>query len=340
MSNRSNPNHYAKNQRVKPTYIIITLLLLLTISCNSSIKYQQNQGEIFGTLYHITYQHAEDLNDTIYNQLLKFDSSLSVFNKTSIISNINNNISTETDYWFNTIFTKSKEIHLATNGAFDPTISPLINAWGFGFKKIDNITDNLIDSLLLSVGMDKITLTNNTIEKENPNTTLNFSAIAKGYACDIIANLLASYLIENYLIEIGGEVVANGSNPTGEAWRIGINTPKTGSTEVETILHLTNGAVATSGNYRNYYLKDGKRISHTIDPRTGHPTNNNLLSATVIATDCTRADAYATAFMVLGVERSLELANRTSNLETLLIYSTPENTHKQIQSAGLHHYLH
>ncbi|MFI3239997.1 MAG: FAD:protein FMN transferase [Bacteroidales bacterium] len=319
---------------------LILITSLLFFSCNRATEYQQNQGKIFGTLYHVTYQHNENLGESIHNKLLSIDASLSVFNDTSTISKINTNQSDQTDYLFNQVFNKSREIYHATNGAFDPTISPLINAWGFGFKNIDNVTPTLINSLLQTVGMNQITLTNNTIEKVNPNTTLNFSAIAKGYACDLIAQLLQSQGIENYLVEIGGEVIANGTNPTGEPWRIGINTPEIGSTEVETILHLTNGAVATSGNYRNFYIQDGKRISHTINPRTGYPTENNLLSATVIAEDCTTADAYATAFMVLGVERSLELANSTPNLETLLIYSTTDNPHAQLHSTGLHNYLH
>ena len=307
-------------------FLVVFAVVSLWKVKGNQILYQYNEGLIFGTVYHITYQYSEDLQSEINALLKRFDKSLSPFNEESIIAAINRNDTTvRVDEYFKTVFNRSKEIYVASEGAFDPTVSPLINVWGFGFSKADDITPFKIDSLLQMVGMDKISLLSGKVIKKDRRMTLNFSAIAKGYSCDIVADFLDSKGIENYIVEIGGEIVAKGKNEKGKCWQVGIDKPilnTAGVTnEIECIASLCNGAMATSGNYRNFRYVDGKRVAHTIDPVSGYPVQHNLLSVTVIADDCMTADAYATAFMVLGVDKSLELAKKTPHIEALFICS-------------------
>ena len=308
--------------------------------------YQRNEGLVFGTVYHMTYRYTEDLQSEINALLKEFDNSLSPFNEKSVITAVNKNDSAvRLDKYFEVVFNRSKEIHIASGGAFDPTVSPLINAWGFGFSKGDSVTSFQIDSLLQFVGMDKISLSEGKITKKNPGMTLNFSAIAKGYSCDVVADFFDSKGISDYIVEIGGEIVAKGKNDKGKCWQVGIDKPvldASGTTnEIECIASLCDRAMATSGNYRNFRYVGNKRVAHTIDPVSGYPVQHSLLSATVIADDCMTADAYATAFMVLGVDKSLELAKKTPRLEALLIYSTgADSTANAIaMTPGMKNYL-
>lgn len=324
----------------------IVLFLLLQLARNgkeATTPYQRDEGLIFGTIYHITYQHPEGLKEDIEAELQQFNNSLSPFSKESVITKINNNTSTQTDAWLDTVFRTSQEVYRITDGAFDPTISPLINAWGFGFSKQDSITPAMIDSILQFVGMERISCQGGEITKQDPRMTLNFSAIAKGYACDVIGDLLIEKGVENFLVEIGGEITAKGSNPKGEAWRVGINTPVEGSpalsNDIEEVVQIHNGGMATSGNYRNFYIKEGKRIAHTIEPKSGYPVQHSLLSATVIAKNCMLADAYATAFMVMGVEQSLEIAESLPEVEAFFIYADSDQTHAFAQTSGMSNYI-
>ncbi len=312
--------------------IIICLLLFggvgLVRHCKR-VAYQHDEGFIFGTLYHISYRYDRSLSDEIKNRLLQFDASLSPFNDTSIISQVNRNETVTTDTWFERVFTASQEIYRRTGGAFDPTLSPLINAWGFGFKAGLLPDSTQVDSLRSLVGMDKLTLVDHRIVKSDTAVTLNFSAIAKGYACDVIGELLKEYDIADFMVEIGGEIYAHGVNAEGRPWRIGVNRPTiadgiTGT--IEEIVELTDAGMATSGNYRNYRIVDGKRIAHTIDPTSGYPVQHNLLSATVVAPDCATADAYATAFMVMGMERSRALLDSLAGIEALFLYQSDSDT--------------
>ncbi len=324
-------------------FIVLFLLLQLLRSGEATTPYQRDEGLIFGTIYHITYQHPESLKEAIDDELQRFNNSLSPFSKESVITQINNNSSMQTDGWFDTVFRASQEVYRVTNGAFDPTISPFINAWGFGFSKQDSITPALIDSIRQFVGMERVSCHEGVVVKQDPRMTLNFSAIAKGYACDVIGELLASKGVNNFLVEIGGEITARGNNSRGEAWRVGINTPEEGSPalskDIEEVVQIHNGGMATSGNYRNFYIKEGKRIAHTIDPQSGYPVQHSLLSATVIAENCMLADAYATAFMVLGVERSMEIAESLPQLEAFFIYATTDDTHAFVQTSGMSRYI-
>lgn len=312
--------------------IVLFLVAFLVISairrCDRA-SYQYDEGIIFGTFYHITYKSSASLSEEIKQQLLRFDASLSPFNDTSLISQVNRNEPAATDRWFKRVFTASQQIYHRTEGAFDPTISPLVNAWGFGFKQGIIPDSAQVDSLLTHVGMDKLSLEGDRVIKTDSAVTLNFSAIAKGYACDVIGELFADHGIDNFMIEIGGEILARGKNPDGEVWRVGINRPTIADGEagtIEEILQVTDAGVATSGNYRNYRIVNGKRIAHTIDPVTGYPVQHSLLSATVLAPDCMTADAYATAFMVMGLERSRALVDSLPGVEALFLYQNPTDT--------------
>ena len=230
-----------------------------------------------------------------------------------------------------------------TDGAFDITVAPLVNAWGFGFgnQNLSSLPD--LDTIMPYIGYKKIRLENNRIIKEDRRIMLDASAIAKGQGCDVIAALLEKNGIKNYMVEIGGEIACKGLNPKGEKWRIGIDKPvddpANENPELETVLVLSDVGLATSGNYRQFYMKDGKKYAHTINPKTGRPTDHNLLSVTVIAPNCMQADAYATAFMVLGVERSLEICNQFDDMECYLIYSDKDDANKIAYSNGFEKYF-
>lgn len=318
-------------------YTILFLLGLSIIGCTSKTTYQRNEGLIFGTIYHITYEYNQDLSDQITHLLTDFDLSLSTYKQESVISKINNNASAETDQYFRTVFTRAKEITVATGGAFDMTVAPLVNAWGFGFSKKDSVTSELIDSLMSVVGMDMVNLVDGKIVKEQAGIMLDGSAIAKGYAVDVVAELLEEKGIENYMVEIGGELRVKGLNPKGSFWKVGIDKPiddpEVLERELQEIIAISDIALATSGNYRNFYLKDGKKYAHTISPFTGHPVDHQLLGVSVLAPDCMTADAYATAFMVLGVEKGMAIASEDPTLEAYFI-SANEGEYQIHQTDG------
>lgn len=304
-------------------FALIALIFLLLPSKNEK-NFIKNQGQIFGTFYNITYQADEDLQEKIEQELAKFDRSLSAFDSLSILSKINRNLEVETDTFFEKMYFQAEEISRLTFGAFDITVMPLVNAWGFGFKTENFPSSDKIDSLREFVGFEKISLADHKIFKQDERTMLDGGAIAKGQAVDVISDLLASVGCENFLVEIGGEVVCKGKNPSGEKWSIGIDKPEESPLQtgnVQLILQATDFAVATSGNYRQFYYRDGRRFSHTIDPRTGFPVEHSLLSATVIAPSCLKADALATACMVLGTEAGLQLCENLDGVEAFFIYN-------------------
>jgi len=307
-------------------YLFLIFLLAGTawiLSKSAAKSMYVSEGKIFGTVYHIKYEYTRDLHDEIRAELLKVDSSLSLFNESSLLSRLNRNETDECDSLFVEVMRKAEEVARATDGAFDVTVAPLVNAWGFGFKNAGNVTQAQIDSLLPLVGHDKVRLENgNRLWKQHPGVTVDCGAIAKGYAVDRVARMLNVLGIGNYMVEIGGEVVTHGKNAEGKKWRIGVNKPVdgAGSAEVQNVLALDNLALATSGNYRNFYYKDGKKYAHSIDPRTGWPVQHSLLSASVIAPDCATADAYATAFMVMGMDRAEEVLVKHPELKAFFIY--------------------
>ncbi len=300
---------------------------------------QRGEGSVFGTFYHIAYQSGQNLQTGVEATLQEVDKSLSPFNKESVITAINNNTSMDTNTMFTDVFQLAQEVSVATDGAFDITVAPLVNLWGFGFKNMDNVSEEKVDSLLQYVGYEKVKLVEGKIVKECPETMLDCSAIAKGYGVDAVGLYLESQGVKNYMVEIGGEVRVRGTNPKGELWHVGINKPNDDPTnmnnEIEQVLQLTQMAMATSGNYRNFYEKDGKKYAHTIDPRTGHPVQHSILSSTVLAKDCATADAYATAFMVLGLEEAKKVLAQHPELMAFFIYSDDEGGTHDWCSPGL-----
>ncbi len=322
--------------KLYPTFnkhILFILFTILLISCKSSSKeaeltYYQESGEIFHTTFHIKYEYDRSVSEEIMEALQRFDDSLNPFKENSIIGKVNNNVPVKLDSMFLKVFNKSMEVARITDGKFDITASPFINAWGFGFKDMDNVTKEKIDSMKPFVGYNKIRIEDGVVVKDDPRVQINTSGISKGYSCDIVAYLLQELGIKNYMVEIGGEITMKGINEKGNCWRIGIDKPTDDSTamqrELQIILSICDKAVATSGNYRNYYMKDGVKYSHTIDPQTGYPSEQNILGATIIADDCITADAYATAFMAMGVEKSVEVAHTIPGLHYYFIYVKPD----------------
>ena len=297
---------------------------MMLVSCATE-SYIKDSGMVFGTTYSITYQYHENLKSDIEGVMQQVDNSLSPFNKSSVITAINNNTSTKADKYLTEVFTLAQTVNKETDGAFDITVAPLVNAWGFGFRNGTRPTDTQTDSLLAIVGQEKVTLKDGEIIKSDPRIMLDCSAIAKGFGVDKVAEFLAGKGIENFLVEIGGEISARGKNSRGTEWNIGVTKPVDDSLSInqenQAVLQITDKAMATSGNYRNFYYEGGKKYAHTINPHTGKPAQSDILSATVIAQTCAVADAYATAFMVLGSEKAKEILKKHPELQAYLILS-------------------
>ncbi|MCD4745471.1 MAG: FAD:protein FMN transferase [Bacteroidales bacterium] len=284
-------------------------------------------GETQGTYYAITYyeKNGNNYQQQIDSLLKEFDKSVSLWVPLSVISRVNkNDTCVIADDVFIDIFNLSKIISEKTNGAFDITVGPIVNAWGFGFYDRLKVNQKVIDSLFPLINYKAVRLEKNKIIKENPEIQLDFNAIAQGFAVDIIGKYLESKGINNYLIDIGGEVLGKGKKDNGEYWKVGIEKPSENLSDeriLKAIVKLENKAIATSGNYRKYIEEDGIRYSHTIDPKTGYPVKHSLLSVTVLSDNCASADAYATAFMVMGLDKAKQFLNNNKNLEAYFIYS-------------------
>lgn len=303
-------------------------------------SYIKNQGFAHGTTYHIIYQHPQGINikADLEKVMESVDRSLSTYDSTSVISGVNRNEQPELTDDFRRVFNKAMKVARKTDGAFDITVAPLVNAWGFGFTERTEVDSALVDSLLKFTGHEKVKLKNGGIIKQDPRLMLDVNAIAKGYSVDKTARFLEKQGVDNYMVEIGGEVRVSGKNNQGKAWRIGIDRPiddpKAKNRQLKAVVKLSEGALATSGNYRRFYVKDGVKYSHTIHPQTGYPVRHSLLSASVYATDCMTADAYATAFMVMGLKESKEFVARHPALEAYFIYSGPEGDEKIYATEG------
>ncbi len=312
--------------------VVAAGLLICWPSCNKQ-KYFYHEGLVFGTYYNIRYQAPIDHEDAIKQVLAHMDSSLSIFNKASIIARINRNDDVQTDSLFEIMFATAKEVTEMSHGGFDITCGPLVNLWGFGTDSLTyRPTQHEIDSVCLFVGIQYVELdtTIHRIMKMDTRIQLDASAIAKGYACDLVAALLAKEGCTNYLVDIGGEVVAKGLNDKGEKWRIGITKPIDDPTgqiqEIEDVILTDDICIASSGNYRRFYYDGGERRSHTVDPRTGYTVQHNLLAASVIASSGIRADALATACMVLGAEEAMEMIEKTEDAACYLIIAEGDET--------------
>lgn len=298
-------------------YKLLFLLLLivgtvLIIRQQHSMPYQHDEGFIFGTVYSITYQSDDNLKADIEAELQKVDCEFSMFNENSTVARINRGEDVRRSSMFQEVFELAQTVNRETDGAFDITVAPLVNAWGFGFKHEQLPTRHQVDSLL------KI------------RNQYDFAAIAKGYGSDVVARLLRSRGIKNFMVEIGGEIVTQGISEKRVPWKIGVTKPTDDSLsvsgELQTVLNVTDMAMATSGNYRNFYYKGGKKYAHTIDPKTGYPVQHSLLSATVLAKSCAMADAYATSFMVMGGERAKAVLERHPELMAYFIFSQPDGS--------------
>lgn len=320
--------------------IIGTIYVAKTNDKAPNAKTQKFSERIFGTVMNITYTHTEDLHDTIMTCLKNVDGSLSMFNPNSTISRINRGETDTLCTYLTEILPMAHSVSEATDGAFDITVAPLVNAWGFGFKSGQLPTDAQVDSLRALVGYKSITFANGIISKENPGTVIDLSAIAKGFGTDQVANLLIEHGVKNFMVEIGGEIVTRGNNPKGKAWHIGINRPVEDSTgtnnEIQEVIAVHDRAMATSGNYRNFHItEDGRKVSHTIDPSTGRPVQHSLLSSTVLAPTCAMADAFATSFMVMGIEKAKEVLKAHPELQAYFIYTDSTGTYKTWQNINI-----
>ncbi len=324
-----------KRKRLLWQVPFLTLLIVgtvLIIRQQQNIPYQHNTGMIFGTTYNITYQYEDNLKSELEAKMQQVDSALSMFNEQSVISHVNKGNSTigntETDEMFMDVFRLAQQVSEDTQGAFDITVAPLVNAWGFGFKSGSMPEKHQVDSLRPYIGYQKISSVKKgdqyIIQKADQHIMLDCSAIAKGYGVDVVARLLKEKGITNYLVEIGGEVITCGISEKRLPWKIGVTKPTDDSlsigNELQTVLNITDKAMATSGNYRNFYYKGGKKYAHTIDPKTGYPVQHNILSATVLCDQCAKADAYATSFMVLGMEGAKKVLEKHPELMAYLIY--------------------
>jgi len=341
MKNRSQNDRWRKRG-----FFFLLASFLTFLACKNGKAYYQTTGEVFKTSFHIKYKYNRILDKEIRDCFRKFDLSLNPFNKESIIYKVNNNLPVEVDDWFIAVFNKAMEVAEISGGTYDITCAPFVNLWGFGFQKIDKGTDiqQTIDSLKQFVGYRKVRLDGRKVVKDDPRLELDMASIAKGYSCDVIANLLESYGITDYIVEIGGEIHAKGKNPLGRCWRAEITKPVDDITggqinERMEVVQLCDKSLATSGNYRNFYVKDGKKYGHTINPLTGYPIETNILSASVIYPDCMTADAFATVFMTKNVDEAAAIGDKIQGLDYLFIYMDDNGDLKEKLSENLNKYL-
>ena len=311
----------------KAFFIFLFSSLFTLISCKNEINTPiKLQGFVFGTSYNIIYYDVGiSFEEEIIQLFEDVNNSISTYIPTSDISRINSGDSgVIVDAYFKEIFSKSERIFKETNGYFDPTVGNLVNAWGFGPEKpLNNLDSSSVKDLMKFVGFDKVKIENNQVNKKYSETYFDFNSIGKGYGLDIIARFLESKKIKNYLIEIGGEVRVKGTKPEGKIWTVQLENPNTdGTRSAYTYLQLTNSSMASSGNYRKFRMAPtGEKYVHTINPKTGFALESNLLAATVIAElDCADVDAYATAFMAMGLEKTVKFLEAKPHLKVVLIY--------------------
>lgn len=341
-------------QYITKSSFIIIISLLAVFSCSKKEPIEKKvelekvflQGEVQGTFYHITYLHpsGKNFHQEIKKTLQEFDDSFSIFDSLSLISRINRNeANIILNEQFIDLYKIAEDISIKTNGAFDMTVGPLVKLWGFNNAERLSVNQSMINKIMPAVGYQKLQLIGKKIVKENPDITLDANAIAQGYSCDLVAELLRKKGIENYMVEIGGEIITKGKSPRGDVWKIGINKPIDDSTnvnsEIQAVVLLEDMALATSGNYRKFYYLNGKKFGHEIDPHNGWPTHHNLLSVSVIAPTCIAADAYATAFMVMGVVKSIELLQSLPEIEAYFIYEDKNGENKTVYTRGFWKYL-
>lgn len=326
-----------------PFLAFLIIGTVVIVGRQKSVPYQHDEGCIFGTTYHITYQSDDNLKKEIEETLKAVDQEFSMFNPQSTVALINEGKRPTLSDDFLEVYQLAQQVNEESDGAFDITVAPLVNAWGFGFKNQQMPNNHQIDSLRRLVGMEHVSLAgakgSQYVRFQRPRMMLDFSAIAKGYGTDRVARLLMSHDVANFMVEIGGEVYAKGNSEKRLPWRIGVSKPvddpDNDAQELETVLNVTNQAMATSGNYRNFYYKGGRKYAHTIDPKTGRPVQHSLLSATVLAPTCAEADAYATSFMVMGLDKARQVLERKKQLQAYFIYQNAQGGLSVWKSEGL-----
>jgi thiamine biosynthesis lipoprotein len=316
--------------------------IILLVSCQQRkepvlVKFG---GETQGTYYAVTYYSDDSINlqASIDSLLNRFDSTASTYKPNSIISRMNkNDESVIADEMFSIIFQKAMEVSGKTGGTFDITVGPLVYAWGFGLSNRMKMDQHIVDSLLPLVGYHKVKLVNGKLIKEDPRIRIDYNAIAQGYAVDVVGAFLDSKGIQSFLVDIGGEVLARRTKPGGEKWSVAIELPTKNADDeraIQAVISLKDMAISTSGSYRKFYEENGIRYSHTIDPSTGYPVKHSTLSVSVLAKDCMTADAYATAFMVMGVEKGIEYLKKHPKLEVYFIYTAQDGSLKTYYTKG------
>lgn len=314
------------------------LFIIIFAACRET-RYYFTEGSVYGTTYHISYESKQDYAVEIREEMERVNRSLSMFNPNSVLSRWNKGETEKVDSLFLRMWAKAWEVYTVTDGAFDITVAPLVNAWGFGLEKKQLPSREKLDSLLLMVGMNKVLLDSDKLIKSVDGIQLDASSIAKGLGVDLVAEFFNHRGIKNYMIEIGGEIRLNGLSDKGRAWHIGIDKPIDDSTatnrELQLVLEMTEGALATSGNYRRYYVIDGKKYAHTINPKTGNPVQRDIIGSSVYASTCMEADAYATAFMVLGFEEAKRIVQELPGLEACLIHLNVQGEKEVWMSEGI-----
>lgn len=323
-------------------YLVLILAGSFLFSCRPSDNYITNSGFTQGTIYIITYEspNGDNYEEEIKQLFHDFNESLSTYLPGSLISRINQNDSTAVvDDYFQAVFNKAAEVNKASDGVFDVTIAPIVNLWGFGSTgNVPNPDPEKIDSLMQYVGMNKIRIEGDRVRKDLPGVKLDVNAIAKGYSVDVVADFLKKKDCRNFLVNIGGEIVAQGVNASGIIWRVEIERPEEnviyGQSRMA-VVRLNNRAMATSGNYRRFHEIDGKKYGHTFDTKTGYPSMHNLLSATIVADDCITADAWATVLMASGLEKSIQILEQHPELEALLIFGDENGNYKVHTTDGM-----
>ncbi|MFA6127787.1 MAG: FAD:protein FMN transferase [Bacteroidales bacterium] len=320
--------------------LIFAFLLAILPACSTRWIYHFQEGPVYGSTYHITYEYKPSvtLEKDINRILERINVSMSTYDPTSTLSRINHNDTTaRLDQDLRRVLEAGWKVSDQSGGAFDMTVAPLVNAWGFGFTAREKVTPAMIDSILIFTGYHKVRVDGDRLVKEDPRIMIDPNAITPGYVADVISEFFDSVGVKNYLVEIGGELRCLGKNREGNAWRVGVDKPleNTIEREIQQVFHLEHVSVATSGNYRKFYEENGVKYSHTIDPKTGYPARSNLLSATVFTDECIYADAWATVFMVVGFDRARELSTRIPGIQVYFIYSDAEGAMKTWQSAGV-----
>jgi len=329
-----------------PTIVIVAVVVVVWLYDTPRQEYKKIHGDIQGTTYNITYEYRNnrDLKPDIEKVLSDFDLSLSTYLESSLISRINRNDPTaEADEKFIKVFEVARGVYEKSGGLFDITVAPVVNAWGFGFTPGADVDSALIDSLLQFVGMDKVRLNGRQVVKDDPRTMFDVNAIAQGYSVDMVAAFLDDKKIENYMVEIGGELKCKGKNPKGEDWKIGVDRPEEGNVvagaNLQAVLAVKTKSLATSGNYRKFYEKDGIKYAHSINPITGYPVMSRLLSVTILADECITADAFATAFMVMGLEGSIRYLENQDELEAYLVYNDEDGNFRVYVTPGMKEHI-